>query len=148
MTAIAKLWSRVAIVCLVLPLLAACATGPTFTDLQASEPAVANSMGRIYIYRSSALGAAVQPSVKVDGVVVGKSTPEGYFYVDRPAGSYTISTSTEVERDLSVTLEPGEKRYVRLDVSIGFFVGHISPTLMDDAKGAAEIKGCHYIGAH
>jgi hypothetical protein len=127
-------------------LLAACASsGPTFTQANAGAPAVAADQGRIYIYRvSSMLGAAVQPSVKLDGVKVGDSVPGGYFYVDRPAGSYKISTSTEVERDLTLTLEAGQIRYVRTEVSMGFMAGHVSPVLVDAAEAEKEIKDCHY----
>jgi hypothetical protein len=127
-------------------LLAGCASGPTYSQLQSSATQLAPNTGRIYIYRTSALGAAIQPSVKVDGMVVGDAVPQGYFYIDRPPGNYMISTETEVDRIVSLTLEPGQIRYVRLDPSFGFVVGHISPILVDTAKAQDEIKDCHYTG--
>jgi hypothetical protein len=66
--------------------------------------------------------------------------------VDRPAGTYKISTATEVDRIVSLTLEAGQVRYVRLEPSFGFFVGHISPELVDEQQGQKEIKNCHYTG--
>ena len=126
-------------------ILAGCASsGPTFSQMQAS-PLAANT-GRIYVYRTNVLGAAIQPSVKLDGVTVGDAVPQGYFFVDRPPGSYKISTETEVDRTVSLTLEPGQVRYVRLDPSIGFFVGHISPVLVEQAQAQNEIKACHFTG--
>lgn len=144
----AKNWGRAALLCAIMPLMAACATsGPTFSDLHASEPAVAPNMARIYFYRmSNFAGSAVQPSVKVNGQVVGSSVPGGYFYVDEPAGTYEISTTTEVKEDIQATVKPGETRYVRLDISMGIFVGHVAPTLVWPEQGASEITKCHYIG--
>jgi hypothetical protein len=107
----------------------------------------AEGQGRIFIYRTIVLGAAVQPSVKVNDAVVGSAVPKGFFYVDRPAGNYTISTETEVERTLSLTLAPGQVRYVRLSISIGFFVGHVYPELVDDAEAKEDIAGCHLTGS-
>jgi hypothetical protein len=137
---------RSTLACLALLVVAACASGPTFTELQASTPAPAADGGRIYVYRTSTLGAAIQPAVKLDGVVIGEAKPRGYFYVDRPPGSYKISTETEVDRFLSLTLAAGQTRYVRLDPTFGFFVGHISPALVDQQHGQDEIKDCHYTG--
>ncbi|HYM17946.1 MAG TPA: DUF2846 domain-containing protein [Micropepsaceae bacterium] len=127
--------------------LAGCATsGPTFMEMQTSSKPIAANSGRIYVYRTSALGAALQPSVKLDGMTVGDAVPEGYFFVDRPAGTYKLSTATEVDRTVSLTLNSGEVRYVRLDVSFGFFVGHISPVLVDTAEAEKEIQKLHFTG--
>lgn len=142
-----KSWMRAAFVCAVLPVLAACASGPTYSELQKTTAPLAANSGRIYLYRSGGMfGAAIQPSVKIDGKVVGDAVPGGYFYVDLPAGSYKISATTEVERDLTVTLEAGQTRYVTLSPSFGAFAGHISPTLVDDKKGVEDIQDSHYTG--
>ena len=127
-------------------LVAGCASGPTLSEMSASIPPVGASDGRFYIYRTTGAAAAIQPSVKVNDEVVGDAVPRGFFYVDRPAGSYKISTSTEVERTLSLTLEPGQVRYVRLGISMGFFVGHVYPELVDDAEGKDDIASLHYTG--
>ncbi len=127
-------------------LMAGCATGPRFSQLKASIPPVAQDDGRIYFYRISGLGAAVQPDVNLNGEVVGTEAPSGFFYVDRPPGDYKVVTATEVERTLSLTLDKGQTRYVRFDVSLGFFVGHVYPVLVEDAVGKNEIADCHYTG--
>lgn len=126
--------------------LSACATGATFSDMQSKIPPLGADNGRIYIYRTALIGAAIQPSVKVNGETVGDAVPDGFLYVDRPAGDYKISTSTEVERDLSLSLAPGQTRYVRLAMSMGFFAGHVSPELVDDAEGQRDISALHYAG--
>jgi hypothetical protein len=138
---------RPVVVVIVALLLSACATsGPKFTEMGASMPAAATDMGRIYFYRTTALGAAVQPDVRLNGEVIGKAVPNGFFYADRPAGNYQVATETEVERRLTFTLEPGQIRYVRLNIAMGFFVGHVYGELVDEAKGREEIADMRYTG--
>lgn len=129
--------------------LAGCASsGPTYQQMQSQISALPQGQGRIIIYRAnSAFGAGIQPAIKIDGVKVGESVPNSFIYVDRPAGNYEISTSTEVKRSLSITLADQETKYVRTSVSMGFLVGHISPELVDQAKGEADIKTLHHLEA-
>jgi hypothetical protein len=94
----------------------------------------------------TSVGAAVQPKVKLNGEVVGQAVSHGFFFVDRPPGEYQITTSTEVDRSLSTTLEKGQTRYVRLNISTGFLVGHVYPELVDESEGQEEIQKLNYIG--
>jgi hypothetical protein len=70
----------------------------------------------------------------------------GRIFIDRVSGSYEIMTSTEVDRKLSLTLDKGEARFVRLNISMGFFAGHVYPELIDPATGEKEIQDCRYTG--
>ena len=126
--------------------LSGCATGPKFEEYASSIPAIPDNAGRIYIYRTATFGAAIQPGIKVNGEVVGKAVPQGFFFVDRPAGSYEVSASTEAKRSLSLNLDAGQERYVRLEVKMGLFAGHIKPVLVDNAEGKDEIKKTKYVG--
>lgn len=126
--------------------LAGCASGPKYADISSTISDVAPEKGRLYIYRKAVVGAAVQPEVRVNDEVVGKAEPKGFFYIDRDPGSYKVETSTEVDRALSLTLEAGETRYVRLNIGIGFFVGHVYPELVDNKTGMEEIQTCSYTG--
>ena len=123
-----------------------CASGPKFSDVAPTLKTLSPDVGRLYIYRTAVVGAAVQPAVKLNGEVVGSAVPRGFFYVDKPPGNYQIETSTEVDRKLSLTLEGGQVRYVRLSISMGFFVGHVYPELVDSKEGEAEIRDCSYTG--
>ena len=127
-------------------LLPGCATGPKFSEVKSSLPPLAQENGRMYFYRTTALGAGVQPAVKLNGEKIGTAKPQGFFYADRPAGNYEIETSTEVKRRLSLTLDKSQTRYVRLNMAMGFFVGHVYPELVDDQTGEKEIRGCKYTG--
>jgi hypothetical protein len=116
----------------------------TYATLHAGEPAIPDGMGRIYVYRENAfMGGAVEPAIKIDGVdTQGYSMPGEYFYIDRPAGSITLSTSTEKNESTQVEIVAGKAVYVKTEVSMGFFVGHVTPSVVDEATAAQTIAGC------
>jgi hypothetical protein len=58
-----------------------------------------------------------------------------------------VVTTTETKRTLSFTLDAGQTRYVRLDISIGVILGQVHGVLVDEEKALEELKGCKYIGA-
>ena len=124
----------------------ACASGPGFMEVNPSLSSDQAEKGRIFFYRPSALGAAIQPDVMLNDERVGSAQSWGFFYVDRPPGGYKVATSTEVERTISFILEKGQTRFIRFAVSMGFFVGHIYGELVEESVGLSEIKECNYIG--
>ena len=126
---------------------AACATGPKHMEVASSIPALKADEGRIYFYRSNSMvGAALQPSIYLNGVVVGDSKPGGFFFVDEKPGAKEVSTATEVEKKLSFTLDRGQTRYVRTVTGFGIVVGRVYPELVDEAEGATQLKEMSYIG--
>ncbi len=127
--------------------MAGCASGPAYLDYEAQMQPVGDGNGRIYMYRPSSLGAAVKPAVRVNGDEVGTATAKGFFYVDLPPGDYNIATSTEAKRSLDVTLDAGDEKYVRLEIKMGAFVGHVKPVLVDADVGKEEIKKTNYAGS-
>jgi hypothetical protein len=128
-------------------LLFGCASGPKLAEMQSSMPALNPDQGRIYFYRtSSMMGAAIQPSVLLNGQVVGESKPGGFFYVDTAPGAQEVSTTTEVEKKLSFTLEPRQTRYVRTSASFGVLVYRVQPELVDNGTGDKELRETSYIG--
>ena len=127
-------------------LMTGCAGGPKYSEIKGTFPPVAQDNGRLFFYRTAVMGAGVQPAVKLNGQQVGTAKAKGFFYVDRPPGSYEVETATEVKRRLSLTLDKGQTRYVRLNISMGFFVGHVYPELVETATGEKEIVKCSYTG--
>jgi hypothetical protein len=77
---------------------------------------------------------------------VGDSKPGGFFFVDLPPGNVEVSTTTEVEKKATFTLERGQTRYVRTSPSFGILVGRIVPELVDTATGESELREMSYIG--
>ena len=123
-----------------------CASGVKYSDYVKDMPEVNEQQSRLFVYRVSSLGAAVQPKVKVDDVTVCKAVPKGFAFSDVKPGDHKVQCSTEVNRSLSLTTNPGQTKYVRLDVSWGFFVGHISPKLVDEDVALKDLQKCKYVG--
>jgi len=128
-------------------LMTGCASGPKYSQMKSSIPALTPDNGRIYFYRTAIIGAAIQPAVKLNSLEIGTAKPSGFFYADRSPGNYVVETSTEVKRQLSLNLDTNQIRYVRLNLSMGFFVGHVYPELVENAVGEKEIANCSYTGS-
>jgi opacity protein-like surface antigen len=122
--------------------LVSCATGPKFSTMQIDMASKDPEMGRIFFYRVTALGAALRPDVLLNKEKVGEAVAQGFFYVDRAPGDYEVVTSTEVERKVTFVLEKGQTRYIRFNVSFGFFVGHVYGELVDESLAREELKDC------
>ncbi len=137
--------------CCCAALMSGCTIGPKYNDIKASIPPVDQDNGRIYFYCPCVMGAAVQPAVKLNGQRVGTATSMGFFYIDRAPGGYEVETSvetsfTQVKRALSLTLDKGQVRYVRLKFSKGFFTQHLDPEPVENGVGEKEITECRYTG--
>lgn len=130
-------------------LLVGCAaSGMKYEQAAAGMPTLKSGEGRIYFLRSSSMvGAAIQPDIRLNGQVVGTSKPGGFFYVDRPAGNFTASTTTETEKAATFVLQPGEIKYLRTSPSIGLLVGRIVVELDAPEKAKAELPSLSYTGA-
>lgn len=138
---------RASIAAAAVVLVGCAASGPKFADMQSAIPAVGAEKGRIYFYRSgSIVGAALRPSIMLNGAKVGDSTPGGFFYVDVAPGNQEVVTGTEVDRKLTFTLEKGQTRYVKTSVGFGIMVGRVYPELVDPAVGDKEVKEASYTG--
>lgn len=126
---------------------AGCASGPKYSETASKLLPAKAGEGRVFFYReSSMLGAAVQPDIRLNNEVVGSSKPGGYFYVDRPAGNYVASASTETEKTASFTLAAGETKYLKTSPSFGVVVGRIVITIEAPEKARAELASLSYTG--
>lgn len=130
-----------------LVLVGCAATGPLYTEVAATIPPVPANKGRVYFFRpDTMLGAAVTADINLNGKVVGRSERGSFFFVDENPGKCTVTTSTEIERQLTFTLDAGQTRYVRTSISFGVMVGRINPELVGTDEAKTEISGLHYTG--
>jgi hypothetical protein len=128
-------------------LVSGCATGVPYSSMASSIPPLKDGEGRIFFYRSaSRVGAALTPELRLNGAVVGKSQAGGFFFVDRPAGTYQAAATTEVEKTLSLSLDEGEIKYVRASPSLGVMVGRIVLELEAPQKAKSELTGLRFAG--
>jgi hypothetical protein len=127
--------------------LTGCASGIKHKDMAASIPALQSDAGRIYFYRSASMfGAAIQPSIKLDGVQVGDSKPGGFFFVDSKAGNHEVMCSTEVDKKLTFTLDKGEVKYVKTTIGLGLIAGRVIPELVSQKEAQQELSDMSFTG--
>jgi len=131
--------------------LAAClvgcsATGPRYSEMAESLPSLEENAGRIYFYRASILGAAVQPEVTVNGQVVGKSQPRSFFFIDRPAGTYRASARTEAEGSIDIVLLARQTAYIEMSINMGFLVGRPAFERVAESEGRKALPSLAYGG--
>lgn len=122
------------------------ATGPRYAEVEANFPSLRSGYGRLVVYRSGGLGPAVQPDIKLNGEVIGKSQSQGFFFVDRTAGRYTVSARTEIETTLDVELVEGNTTYVQTGITMGLFVGHPSLSLQSESTAVRQLPRLAYTG--
>jgi hypothetical protein len=111
-------------------------------------PALKPGYGRVYFTRPGDLvGVAVQPEIRLNNEVVGRSVPGGFSYIDRPPGQYAVTTATEIENAVTFRLAAGETKYIKTVVTPGILVGHVTPTLEFPEQGQSDISRLRYVGA-
>lgn len=129
-------------------LVAGCAaTGAKHEEMASSIPSIKPGEGRIYFYRqSSMVGAALSPDVRLNKDVVGEARNGGFFYVDRPAGTFVASSATETEKTVSFSLASGETKYIRMSPSMGIIAGRMNLEVVPTAQGRTELASLSYVG--
>jgi hypothetical protein len=129
-------------------LVCGCATGVPYSSMASSIPPLKEGEGRIFFFRSASMvGAALTPELRLNGAVVGKSQSGGFFFVDRPAGTYKAAATTELEKTLSFSLDEGEIKYIRTSPSLGVLVGRIVLELETPQKAKGELAGLNFTGS-
>ena len=129
-------------------LLSACASGPTASESPEAQRAAAAGKTRIVIYRSSVIGAGVQPAVKVDGRKTGSCQPNGVFFVDVKPGKHEVSASTEVTKTIIVDTRKKRTVYVECSIGIGVLVGRPHLTVVSSSTGKRKIGDLAFGGTY
>ncbi len=129
----------------VLPVLAACAgetrapSGPAGGMAVLPDPDP--DQGRIYFYRPrGSLFPAVEPDVIVNGRKVGVSVQGEAFYRDAYPGDYEIFLTSDRERFLILSIEPGKTQFVRTSVAFSLLGPRLTPKLVRESRGRHEVR--------
>lgn len=129
-------------------LLASCASPRGLDEPPLRLPPLKPGHGRVYFTRPGELvGVAIQPEIRMNNEVVGRSVPGGFSYVDRPPGQYAVTTATEVENAVTFQLAAGETKYIKTTVTPGILVGRVTPTLEFPEQGRSDVDRLRYVGA-
>ncbi|MEB6662682.1 DUF2846 domain-containing protein [Achromobacter ruhlandii] len=92
---------------------AGCA-GPRYDAVNARMPPIPEGKGRIFFYQPQQGVFDKQQKLRVNNEVVGRNKPGSFFFVDRPAGSYTVTNLYWTGDGVSFMLDAGQTRYVRI----------------------------------
>ena len=106
-------------------------------------PAPKPGMGQIVFFRPSGMGALIKCTVREDGKMIGRVSPNRYFVVDATPGVHTFTAKSEASDAVTVQVEPDETSFVRCKIGMGIGVGrpNLSPaTDQDFAAKAAKFK--------
>ena len=139
-----------------LTLLAGCATsGPTGSEILTG--AIPAKSARLVIYRSSALGVAIQPDYVVDGKTVAGSQPNGFVVCHLPPGRHEVSVSNlpfsnnffgDGAESMTINLRPGIETYIAASPQMGVFTpGKITLKEVPETQGRADTASLHQISA-
>jgi hypothetical protein len=127
-----------------LPVLATCAgeiRAPSRpADSMTALPDPNPDQGRIYFYRPrGSLFPAVEPDVIVNGRKVGVSVRGEAFYRDAYPGYYEIFLTSDRERFLILSVEPGKTTFVRTSVAFSLLGPRLTPKLVQETRGRHEV---------
>ena len=128
-------------------LVAGCASGPKVSESGAIKQTVPNGKSQIIVYRTSLLGAAVQPAVLLDGRRIGACAPNGAFNAFVSPGPHQLSATTEVTETINVNAPAGRTAYVKCSIWFGFFIGRPAWEEVPPSIGANEIQSLSFTGA-
>jgi hypothetical protein len=137
-----KTITHIVLACTVVAL-AACQTAPVGDPARSAElkkftpsPAV----GQVYVCRDSRfLGAAVTPTIEVNGRPVANLTRNTYYYMELPPGDHTIIAKTfEHDSKFPFKITAGEQIFFQTWISFGVIVGRG----LIDTIPAADGKKC------
>lgn len=128
--------------------LAGCAAGTKWADADAVKAPPPKGQSRIVVFRDGLLGAAVQPTVTVNGRGTGTCQPNGAFFVNVPPGKHEVSATTEVTRTVQVETSRDTTAYVQCSIGIGFFIGRPELTPVTPDFGQKAVQPLVFTGAH
>jgi hypothetical protein len=133
---------------LAIALLAGCAAGGhSYVSVVSSIPPLKENGCRVFFYRTdSMVGMALQPEIRLDNQLVGKSQPGGFFYVDTHPGRHLATSQTEAEARLEFDVEAGQTVYVASSIGFGLLVGRVQLNLKPEAVALSDLSPLRYTG--
>jgi hypothetical protein len=123
--------------------LAACQTAPMGDPARSAELkkfTTNPSVGQVYVCRDNRfLGAAVTPTIEVNGRAVANLTRNTYYYIELPPGDHTIIAKTfEHDSKFPFKIAAGQQVFFQTWISFGVLVGRG----LIDTISAADGKKC------
>lgn len=126
--------------------IAGCASGPRFGNVERKLATLPEGMARVYVYRTGLFGAAVRPDVYLNGYRVGDCAPNEVFYQDVWPGRFEAVAVTTTERRLAFSIAAGEIKFVKCSVGTGFLFGQGRLEIVDAVDARRAIQDLEFVG--
>jgi len=83
------------------------------------------AMGQVYVCRNGTFfGAAIRPTIEIDGQNVGTVGRNNFSYTEVAPGSHTVVAKTpEHDSKMEFTIAAGEQKFFQTWISMGVFAG-------------------------
>ena len=126
--------------------LAGCAaSGPTGREVLTGS--IEPDKARLVIYRTNAMGFAIQPDYMIDNKKVGQATPNGFVVCELPPGRHNVSVGNLALNvnfgggtdKWDLDLAPGTTTYIQAEPKPGLTVGVITLNQVADNQGRNEM---------
>lgn len=135
------------LLCLGLSALTGCASVPMASkELDAAAKAFTpppEDKSALYVFRNSFVGKALKKLVSVDGIPLGETANQVYFYKELSPGDHTISTESEFgDNSLNFKAEGGKSYFARQYIKMGVFVGGANLEMVSEEEGRKEVLQC------
>jgi len=131
--------------------LSGCASGPM--GGQALTDNVGSNTARLVVYRTSALGFAVQPNYAVDGRVIGGSQAAGFLACDLAPGRHEVAVNNlplstnlfgQGSEKVSLDLRAGSTTYLSAQPQMGIVTpGAITLIQVTESQGRTDVASLH-----
>ncbi len=131
------------------PTAAAATPQPAPSPQPAADGLPARAAGKavLFIYRPGKLvGKALEPSVFVDGVEIGRMDNGRYIVVLLDPGEHRVHMTQDNKR-VDLKLGAGEAAFVRIKIVMGMMKGRGEPVLADEEDAAKHLKKMEPLGA-
>ncbi|HEX8493642.1 MAG TPA: DUF2846 domain-containing protein [Pyrinomonadaceae bacterium] len=118
----------------------------TSAESASTENKASEGFATVYIFRPSKLvGKALEPSVFCDGVELGRMDNGRYLMLKLKPGKHVVHM-TDQKKGFEVDMGGGQEYYFRVGIEMGMWKGHGKLMLVDNEKGAAEVKKLKPLG--
>lgn len=120
-----------------------------YVDVANRIPLLQAGYARVYFYNVNSWGSPVF-DVSINGERVGDIQAYQVLFVDRPAGSITVTAKAKLiwptpHNDIMLNLVAGETRYIQVELEPQT-KGYLRLILMDPNQAVPDLNECRYVG--
>jgi len=130
-------------------ILSSCSTSkllPVDTSNNAKNIKSIEDKALVYVFRKSALGAAVSLRVDLNNIELAKFYPKKFYLCVLEPGKYVFTGHGENEDDIIVNVEGNKKYYIEVIPQMGWASARCKLELIDPFEGDKKVQNCKLIG--